>query len=362
MRTKCTNIGTVALNTTSNRRLTGIIIAAAASALLFTVPAQSHEPAAALRAYEAVEPHMGTLVRIKLFAENEVQAQRGMRAAFDRIAQLDNILSDYKPESELNRICRLAVGHRVGVSDDLFRVVSASERLAAETGGAIDITIGPLTHLWREGRQKNRLPDMVAVREAASHCGFRKLHVDAARRTIELDEPGMQLDVGGIAKGYAADEALIVLSKLGIHSALVAASGDLAFSDAPPGKTGWKIGIDSFDSAEAPFTRVLLLANGAVSTSGDSEQHLDANGTRYSHIIDPNTGMGLTKAITVTIVARHGIDSDGMSTAVSVLGAARGLAFIERQPETAALIVTGERPGVRVIESSRFGSLPNSTN
>ncbi len=296
---------------------------------------------------------MGTLFRIKLYAPNEQQAQRAFRVAFDRVAELDNALSDYKPDSELNRLCHTAYRKQVKVSDDLFHVISASEKLSENSEGAFDITVGPLTHLWRAARKANRLPDKAAIEKARARCGFRMLHLDAARLTIEFEQPGMQLDVGGIAKGYAADEALITLARSGIRSALVAASGDLAFSDAPPGQSGWKIGVDSFDRAHAPFTRVLLLANGAVSTSGEGEQHLDFAGLRYSHIIDPKTGMGLTNPISVTIVARHGIDSDGMSTAVSVLGLKKGLAFIERQPGAAALIVSGEGES-STIESSRF--------
>jgi thiamine biosynthesis lipoprotein len=316
--------------------------------------------ASALHPYEAVEPHMGTLFRIKLYAADQEQAQRAFRAAFDRVAALDNTLSDYKPDSELNRLTPTAVHRPVKVSDDLFRVVSASEELSQNSGGAFDITIGPLTHLWREAHKMNHLPDQAAIREAGARCGYRKLHINGAQHTIELDQRGMQLDVGGIAKGYAADEALTVLSTMGIRSALVAASGDLAFSDAPPGQTGWKIGIDSVDQPNAAFSRVLVLANAAVSTSGANEQHIDANGTRYSHIIDPKTETGLSQPISVTVVARHGIESDGMSTAVSVLGAERGLAFVERQPGVAALIVTSEHGAPRMIESSRFRLLPKT--
>jgi thiamine biosynthesis lipoprotein len=261
----------------------------------------------------------------------------------------------------LNRISRTAIGNPVQVSGDLFRVLSASQQLAAKTRGAFDITLGPLTHLWREARKEHRLPDSVAIREAARHCGFHKLRLDVAQHTIQLDEPGMQLDVGGIAKGYAADEALTVLSGLGISSALVAASGDLAFSNAPPGQPGWKVGIDSVDRAEAPFTRVLVLANEAVSTSGNREQHLDADGRRYSHIVDPKTGMGLTRDITVTVVARRAMDSDGLAMAVSVLGAERGLQLIERESELAALIVTHEGGHPEILESSRFRLLPPAT-
>jgi thiamine biosynthesis lipoprotein len=164
-----------------------------------------------------------------------------------------------------------------------------------------------------------------------------------------LDQAGMRLDAGGIAKGYAADAALSILAQLGIRSALVAASGDLAFGDPPPGQRGWRIGVDSFDRPEAAFTHVLELSNAAVSTSGDQEQHLDIDGARYSHIIDPTTGMGLKRPITVTVVARHGTDADGLATAVSVLGPERGISFIEKQAGVAALVVTD-----RVVESSRW--------
>jgi FAD:protein FMN transferase len=297
----------------------------------------------ALQPFEAVEPHMGTLFRIKLYAANQDQAEKAFHAAFARVTELDNILSDYKPDSEINRLCRTAVHRPVPVSGDLFRVVSASENLSEQSDGAFDITIGPLTHLWREARKSGHVPEAAAISEAASRCGFQKLHLNAAAHTIELDQSGMQLDAGGIAKGYAADEALQVLSKCGIHNALVAASGDLAFSDAPPGRAGWKIGVDSLDSASAPFTEVLLLANRAVSTSGPEEQHLDVNGKRYSHIIDPKTGMGLTSDITATVVAPSGTEADSLATAVTVLGAERGLDLVKRTPGASAVIVAGGR-------------------
>jgi len=301
---------------------------------------------------------MGTLFRIKLYARDQATAERAFRAAFDRVAALDDTLSDYKPASELNRICKNAVGRPVKISDDLMRVLMASQQLAAGTGGAFDITLGPVIHLWRQARRDGRVPDTAELARASAYCGYRKLKINPAAHTVELDKPGMQLDVGGIAKGYAADEALAALTKLGIRSALVAASGDLAFSNAPPGRAGWSIGIDSFDRANAPFTRILQLNNAAVSTSGDTEQHLDASGKRYSHVIDPKTDVGLTKGITVTIVAPHGIEADGLATAVSVLGASRGVKFVDSKPGVAALIVKRGAQGLEVIESSRFHSLP----
>ena len=300
---------------------------------------------------------MGTLVRIKLYAHNQQEALSSFHAAFERIAEIDNALSDYKPESELNQVAVTAVQHPVKIGADLYRVLAAAQELAHATNGAFDVTLGPLTHLWRKARAQHHVPAEADVRSALSRSGYRKLHLNDEGQTLELDLPGMQLDVGGIAKGYAADEALGVLRRKGILSALVAASGDLAFSDSPPGQRGWKIGIDSFDQANVPFTRVLQLHNAAVSTSGDMEQHLDVNGTRYSHIVQPRTGMGLTTGMTVTIVARKGIDADAMATAVSVLGAEKGLTFVEARPDVAALLLTRRKDGTRVLESHRFTRL-----
>jgi thiamine biosynthesis lipoprotein len=291
--------------------------------------------APAAERFEAVEPHMGTLVRIQLYAADEARAAAAFRAAFARIEELDAALSDYRPDSELNRLCRAPAGTAVGVGADLITVLEASQKLAKETGGAFDVTLGPLTHLWREARAMRRVPEAAAVRAASARSGYRKLHLDMERRTATLDEPDMQLDVGGIAKGYAADEALRVLARLGIRRALVAMSGDLAIGDAPPGKAGWTV-------AAGEPARVLVLSNAAVSTSGDTEQHLDAGGVRYSHIVDPATGMGLTHATVVTIVARRGIDADGLATAVSVLGEERGRAVAEQY-------------GARVLSGSRNG-------
>jgi thiamine biosynthesis lipoprotein len=297
---------------------------------------------------------MGTLFRITLYASGEQAAKDAFRAAFNRIRDLDGILSDYRSDSELNRITTTAVGRAVRVSDELFTVLAASQDLAETTGGAFDITQGPVVRLWREARKTGRLPDPAALKEAASRSGFRSLHLDPRHRTVTVDKAGMALDVGAIGKGYAASEAIEVLGGLGVHSALVAVSGDLAFSQAPPGQRGWRVAIDAGEAPDVRVPGVLELVNAAVSTSGSREQHLDINGRRYSHIIDPASGMGLADDITVTVVARHGLESDGLDTAVSVLGAARGLALIESRPGAAALIVERTSTGTTVLPSARF--------
>ncbi len=310
-----------------------------------------------LRRFESVEPHMGTLVKITLYARGEPAARDAFRAAFDRIHDLDVILSDYRMDSELNQVTTAAVGRPVAVSRDLFIVLAASQHLAELTGGAFDITQGPVIRLWREARRTTRLPDPAALSEAANRSGFRKLHLDSRQQTVQLDIPGMALDVGAVGKGYAASQAIEVLGRLGIGSALVAVSGDLAFSAAPPGERGWRIAVHSENPSVTSVPPVLELADGAVSTSGGSEQHLDVNGTRYSHVIDPFSRMGLVHDITVTVIARDGLQADGLDTALDVLGREKGLALIESMPDAAALVIERTSDGTTVVPSSRFPRL-----
>ena len=308
--------------------------------------------AADLQLFEAVQPHMGTLVRIQLYAADAGRADAGFRAAFERIAQLDAAMSDYRAESEVNRVCLTAVRKPVNVSADLFTVLAASRALAEETDGAFDVTLGRVTQLWRQARREHRVPESGALREALQHSGYRKLHLDPAARTVMLDQEGMRLDLGGIGKGYAADAALAVLAELGIRRALVAASGDLAIGDPPPGRNGWSVGIDAPSAGAEGFTRVLELCNAAVSTSGDSTQNLETGGVRYSHIIDPANGMGLTQPIAVSVVARRGIDADSWSTALSVLGPERGVALVEKHAGLAALFSIGRDASIRTVQST----------
>lgn len=329
-----------------------LVVAALATAALLN----SFAPQATER-FESVEPHMGTLARVTLYASDEQTAKGAFRAAFDRIHALDEILSDYRPDSELNEIARTAVRHPVRVSDDLFAVLSASQELTKATHGAFDVTQGPVIRLWREARKTGRLPDPAALRHATLLGGYRKLHLDARSRTVMLDIAGMQLDVGGIGKGYAASAALDALSRLGIERALVAVSGDLAFSAAPPGQRGWRIKVPSSDRLLAGVPATLEMCNAAVSTSGNSAQHVDIGGRRYSHIVDPASATALVDDLTVTVIARRGAEADGLATAVSVLGSERGLALIESRPDTAALIARRNGDDVRVLTSSRFTRL-----
>ena len=218
------------------------------------------------------ETHMGSRVEITLYALDDASAKRAVAAAFQRIARLDGIMSDYRPSSELMQLCRQAGGQPVSVSEDLFAVLSQAQELSRRSGGAFDVTVGPLVRLWRRARKSFQLPDPDDLAQARLLVGYRMLRLDPQKRTAQLERKGMLLDLGGIAKGYAADAALKVLREHGIGSALVAISGDIAAGEPPPGETGWKIGLAPL---EGPPDHSVLLKNAAVSTSGDTEQFVE---------------------------------------------------------------------------------------
>lgn len=270
------------------------------------------------RRLEFVAPHMGTLFRIVLFAADETDARAAATAAFARVGELNRLMSDYDPQSELMRLERQPAGTAVVVSAELFDVLQRSQRLAAASDGAFDVTLGPVVRLWREARRTRRRPTDSERDAARRTVGHEKLRLDPAKRTVTLLAPGMQLDLGGIAKGFAADEALAVLHRLGFAQAMVAASGDLALGDAPPGAPGWKVEIAPFKQP-LPEPLVLVAANVGISTSGDTEQFVEIGGVRYSHIVDPATALGLTAPVAVTVIARNAAQADSLATAGSVL-------------------------------------------
>jgi FAD:protein FMN transferase len=308
-----------------------------------------------LQRWTFTEVHMGTRFQIVLYAADEATAKRAARAAFDRAAELDNIMSDYKPASELMQLCKKAGGEPVPVSADLFDVLTKALDLARKSKGAFDPTVGPVVRLWRRARRTRELPDAAALKRAIALVSWEKVRLDPKTRTVQLLLEGMLLDLGGIGKGYAAEAMLAVLRRHGITRALVAASGDIAVGDAPPGAAGWKVGIAPLKNPGADPQRFLLLKNAAVSTSGDGEQGVEIGGKRYSHHVDPQTGMALIGRRSATVVTPSGTLSDGLGTAVCVMGLARGQALIERI-DGAALLWLAEGTDGRVEEmaSSRF--------
>jgi FAD:protein FMN transferase len=307
--------------------------------------------------FEYAEPQMGTRFGIILYAPDEATAQKASQAAFARIASLDASMSDYRQESELMRLCAKAGGPPVRVSDDLFFVLRRAEEVSRRSGGAFDVTVGPVVRLWRRARRTQKLPDREQLAQALARVGYKNVRLDARARTVQLLKPGMQLDLGGIAKGYAADEALKALKKHGVKRALVAAGGDVAMSGPPPGAEGWNVAVAQLVGVEKSPPGKLVLHDAAVSTSGDASQGVEIDGKRYSHIVDPRTGIGLIGRMGVTVVAPDGITADSLTKVVAVLGPAKGIPIIQEMPGVSARVVRQTDHGAETVVSKSFPKL-----
>lgn len=311
----------------------GILVVAAS---LVTGDALAGDPS--LHRYSFSEIHMGAPWKITFYADSPEVANHAAERVFARVEQLNQILSDYDRQSELSRLSTTGPSPQpVHVSDDLWAVLSRSQQLAIQSGGGFDVTVGPLTQLWRRARREKELPDPEVLGAAREATDFRALRLDPAAQTAQLLKPQMRLDVGGIGMGYAVDEALKLLRAEGITSALIDASGDIGASDPPPGQCRWRIGIAPLRGTGPP-SRYVELANNAVTTSGDAFQSVQIGDKHYSHIVDPHTGLGLTDHTAVTVIASDCITADGVATAVCVLGPTAGLKLIESTPGAAALI------------------------
>ncbi len=285
------------------------------------------------------EVHMGTEFRILLYAPDQETAGKAAAAAFARIAFLDATMTDYRPTSELMRLCAKSGGEPVKVSDELFFVLSEAEETSRISDGAFDVTVGPVVVLWRKARRTRKMPDPEKLAAALKLVGWRNVRLDEKAHTVQLLKAAMRLDLGGIAKGYAADEGLAALKKNGVTRALVAAGGDIAVSGPPPDAAGWKIAIAPLKEDADSDGPVMVLHDAAVSTSGDAEQYVEIDGKRYSHIIDPKTGIGLVGRMSATVVAPHGIVADSHTKIVAVLGPERAFKILAKEDGVSARFV-----------------------
>jgi FAD:protein FMN transferase len=285
-----------------------------------------------LTRFEYTRPQMGLPFRIVLYAPDQGAADAAADAAYARVKQLNDILSDYDTDSELSRLSQTSgSGRAVPVGEDLWHVLARSQQVAGETDGAFDITCGPVVSLWRKARREKQRPDPAKLAEALRAVGHEKLLLDPAKRTAQLLVPYMRLDLGSLAKAYAVDEALRTLRGRGVRSALVTGSGDMAAGEPPPGARGWRIELAPLDAPDAPPTEFVLLKNQALATSGDYFQHVEIDGTRYSHIVNPRTGLGLTDHSLVVVIARDCQTANSVSTSAGLLGPERALRYADEQ-------------------------------
>ncbi|MCF0070582.1 FAD:protein FMN transferase [Dyadobacter sp. CY261] len=270
---------------------------------------------------------MGSPFKLVVYAQNDSIAKVAADHAFGRVEELNEIMSDYRDGSEINRLSATSGSDTwVKVSKDLFDILAISQDISAKTGGVFDATLGPVVQLWRRATRKNIFPSEEEIREALSRTGYKKLKMDTKTQSIMLTQKGMRLDIGGLGKGYAAEEAIKEVKKLGITSAMMDAGGKIVLTNPPPGTMGWNINVSNGSDS----LRAMQLSNVALATSGPTYRYMEYKGVRYSHIVDPKTGVGLLFHVRTTVISPDGTVADALATAFSVAGIKKSRKYLRR--------------------------------
>ncbi len=304
--------------------------------------------------FEYARAAMGTRFELLFFAEDRASADAAAAAAFARIEALERAFTDYDAESEIGRLGRRSDERTptewIPLSAELCAVLERAAEIAAASGGAFDVTVGPYVRLWRRARRQGELASALELAEARPSVGFEKLELDPRGGRVRLHAPRMRLDLGGIGKGFALDRALAVLAERGVEHALAVGGGDVVAAAAPPGRSGWRVALAGF---EGPL-ETLELARAALSSSGDLARFVEVDGVRYSHVLDPRTGAALCERRLASVLAPSGAEADALATALCVLGPDAGFALIDERPSTAARIVELRAGRSVVFRSTRF--------
>jgi FAD:protein FMN transferase len=276
-----------------------------------------------LQRVELSDEAMGSTFTVVLYGHDPTQLEKAADAAFDEVHRLDRLLSNYKPDSEWSEVNRAAGVRRVKLSAELFQLLSDCMAYSRQSDGAFDITVGPLMTVWGFYKGEGALPRPSDVTDALTRVGHRHVRLDAAARTIHFDRPGVELDPGGIGKGYAVDRMVKILTRTGVRIALVSASGSSIYGvGAPPDEpAGWRITIRAPDDPHASVAEVFL-KDMSLSTSGSYEKFFWADGRTYAHIIDPRTGYPAQGTASVSVLASRTIDSEAWAKPFFINGRA----------------------------------------
>lgn len=296
---------------------------------------------------------MGSSFDIIFYHTDSVEAISISKECFALVDSFNNIFSDYSSTSEVGRLTAMPAIKDQKVSNELYEMIRYSKMAWTRSGKTFDITIGALTQVWRKAKKENRFPSKEEVNKAKGSTGFKHISYDIFTKEVTFKKPGIRLDFGGIVPGYVAQKVLDHLRSKNINNALVDASGDIVVSDPPPGKDGWTIAINLPESGDETWDRKLELKNFAVSTSGDVYRYTVHNGKKYSHIIDPKTGYGVTSQRNVTVISKYGQDADWLATTCSILPIKKALKLAEKE-HAAVFIATIEKEKIVVYKSKSF--------
>jgi len=262
---------------------------------------------------------MGSPFNLVLWTNDSSSAQNHADACFQLIDSLNHIFSNYDSTSELSYINQQAGMQSTLVSPLMWELLQLSKKAFYGSKGAFNIAMGPITSLWRNARHEKIFPTVASVKKQLKLCHFKDIQWDSIHHSIYLPFKGMQLDVGGIGKGYIAQKVVTFLQSRGVKCALADAGGDIVMSQVPPYQKGWKVGINIPEKSDDLLPQALIIHNKSVATSGDVYQFIEHKGVKYSHIIDPQTGYGVTSLRNVTVIANDGATADWLATACSIL-------------------------------------------
>lgn len=260
--------------------------------------------------FEFTHPQMGTIFKITLYSEDSLKAKEISQKAFKRLDELNLVLSDYREDSEINKLVKIAHNQPVKVSNDLWSILIQSKSAYELSYKNFDVTMGTMTQLWRRMKRQKQLPSPEQIEKARAKVGFENIIFYPETQSIQFKKEGIRIDFGGIGKGYAEDEMMKVLKQNEIKSAMIEGGGNIVLSDSPPNQKGWKIEVNQ---------KVFYLNNCGISTSGDIFQFVEIEGKKYSHILDPKTGIGMTTPIQISTIAKNGTVSDWTSTAFCLM-------------------------------------------
>lgn len=263
---------------------------------------------------------MGSTYTIVAYGEDRLKLETAVEAAFDEVRRLDNLISNYKPKSEWSLVNRGAATGPVRVSREVIDLIDACLEYSRKSGGAFDITVGPLVRTWGFYKGSGRLPHRAEIRNALGKVGYRNVIVDKETQSVSFAKPGVEIDPGGIGKGYAVDRVATLLREMGIQSAFINAGNSSMYAiGAPPGEKGWKVKI-RHPLEPSKTVAELTLTGKSMSTSGTSEKFFISGGKRYSHIFDPRTGYPAPGMLSVSVVAPRTIDSEAWTKPNFILG------------------------------------------
>jgi FAD:protein FMN transferase len=311
---------------------------------LFIATAALSWPQGALtQRVEANVDAMGSTYSIVAYGEDEARLRAAVEDASDEAKRLDQLLSNYIPSSEWSQVNREAADHPVRISTELFQLLAACVEYSRESDGAFDITVGPLMKVWGFYKGSGHLPHRAEIRGAMDHIGYQNMILDPAAHTVRFAKPGIEMDPGGIGKGYAVDKMVEVLKQDGVKSALVSASGSSIYGlGAPPNEPGWKIKIRNPKDASQTAAEVVL-HDMSLSTSGNYEKFFFAEGKLYSHIMDPRTGYPSEGMLQVSVVSPKTIDSEAWCKPYYIRG--RAWAAQHKNPEFKVLLCEDRNSG-----------------